>query len=78
MHDDNAEHYNTFIYRPGTFACLVKHEKGLTRHIQLQLAFKVFTDVNPLVLAWFDLLEMYDVVPRGSVTVFVESKLVSA
>lgn len=52
--------------------------KGFTRHIQLQLAFQVFTDAYPLVFARFDLLEMYDVVPRGSVTILVESKLVSA
>lgn len=50
----------------------------LTGHVQSQLAFQVFTDANPLVLSWLGLFKMYDVVPRGSVAVLVESKLVAA
>lgn len=50
----------------------------LTGHVQSQLAFQVFTDANPFVFARLGLFEMYDVVPRGSIAVLVESKLVSA
>lgn len=50
----------------------------LTRHVQLQLAFQVFANANPFVLARLGLLEMYDVVARWSVAVLVESKFVSA
>lgn len=50
----------------------------LTGHIQPQLALQIFTDTYPLVLARLGLLEVNDVVPRRTVAVLVESKLVPA